>query len=265
MYLMYLDDSGSVGNKNESHFILGGVIVHEDRLWYIQGELNKLMTETLGSGNDGIEIHCSEIFAGRRPPWNGFDKQERQGIIKQILEVAAAECNQNRSGNQVTTLISCAVNKHEHAGQDAMRLAFEDLSSRFQQFLTRQRNQSKKKTKTKGLIIVDKSTYENSLQALSKDFSSGGTRWGIKTKDILEVPLFVDSKASRGVQMADAVAYAVFRRYSQENLTFFNIIENCFDTAEGQIHGLCHKTTNQGCSCPACLSRRSGRRTDDFQ
>ena len=92
----------------------------------------------------------------------------------------------------------------------------------------------------KGLIVFDKSAYESSLQKLSLEFRQQGTRWR-NVKNIREVPFFVDSRASRLIQLADHVAYSVFRRYNAGDLTYFNCIENRFDNHQGIIHGLAHK------------------------
>ena len=69
--------------------------------------------------------------------------------------------------------------------------------------------------------------------------------------------MFVDSKASRMVQLADVVAYAVRRRYELRDTSFLDIILPRFDAEEGRIHGLIHKqTADRDCMCPACMSRR---------
>jgi len=114
-----------------------------------------------------------------------------------------------------------------------MEIAFEELVSRFDIYLNRiyrEQNYSHK-----GLIICDKSVYETSLQKLSIEFRKEGTRWR-DIRNIREVPIFVDSKASRLVQLADHIAYSVFRRYNAGDLTYFNCIENRFDSSDGKIH-----------------------------
>jgi hypothetical protein len=80
----------------------------------------------------------------------------------------------------------------------------------------------------RGLIILDKSTSETTLQNLAVNFREVGTRWG-ELKNLAEVPLFVDSKATRLVQLADHVAYAVFRRYEAKDANYFDPILSRFD------------------------------------
>jgi hypothetical protein len=53
-------------------------------------------------------------------------------------------------------------------------LAFEDLCQRFDYFLNRRRQQGDQQ---RGMIILDKTTRETSLQQLSREFRKIGTRW----------------------------------------------------------------------------------------
>jgi hypothetical protein len=103
-----------------------------------------------------------------------------------------------------------------------MEIAFEDLSSRFDLMLGRVATAHRGENQ-RGLIILDESTYETTLQRLARDFRLHGTRWN-NIRHIAEVPLFVDSRASRCVQVGDHVAYAVFRRCEYSDTSFLDII-----------------------------------------
>lgn len=92
---------------------------------------------------------------------------------------------------------------------------------------------------------------------MARDFRTLGTQWGV-IRNLADTPLFVDSRASRVVQLADHVAYAVFRRYNAKDAQYFDIIAQKFDADGGVIHGLVHKQLeDSNCMCIACLSRRS--------
>lgn len=53
-----------------------------------------------------------------------------------------------------------------------------------------------------------------------------------------EVPAFIDSEAARLIQLADLIAYALFRHYEKEDSQFFDLIERKFDYFGGVQHGL---------------------------
>jgi hypothetical protein len=248
MYLLYLDDSGSPANKNEKYFVLGGFIVHEKNLFWINQRLDELAKKYQENLTTVIEFHASAISGGRDMPWNNIkNKAIRFDILKDMLSIAADTRNDLR-------ILACAVEKNSSPKLDPVERSFEDLCSRFNIFLKRKHAENNEMTN--GLIILDESSYETTLQGLSKNFRTLGNKWGITTNNIQEVPLFVNSKASRGIQLADHIAYSVFRRYEHDDLSYFNIIEGNLDADNEKIHGLCHITSNQTCTCPYCIQRK---------
>jgi hypothetical protein len=98
---------------------------------------------------------------------------------------------------------------------------------------------------------------ETSLQKMASTFRCSGTRWGSIIRDLAEVPLFANSKASRLIQVADHIAYAVFRRYEAGDTSYLDLILSKFDSANGILHGLAHKTLEPDCMCQSCMSRIS--------
>lgn len=66
-----------------------------------------------------------------------------------------------------------------------------------------------------------------------------GTRWG-NLRNLAETPLFVDSPASRLIQIADLLTWAVWRRYEQGDARYFDRVAGRFDAEGGVIHGLIH-------------------------
>jgi Protein of unknown function (DUF3800) len=89
----------------------------------------------------------------------------------------------------------------------------------------------------RGVIVFDKATYETDIQTLARDFRSIGHSWGV-VRNLSEVPLFLDSKASRIVQLADLVSFALYRLYERNDYTFFNHIKDRFDVVAGEPRSL---------------------------
>ncbi len=247
MYMLYLDDSGSPGNKQESHFVLGGICIPEESLYWLSNKLDSLAKSIDSADPSSVDFHASEIFRGKTKPWDKFKKKnERINLIKSVLDILS-------DSYQSTVLFATSIHKDSFSNHNPVELAFEDIVSRFDMYLDRLYHE--KDISHKGLIVIDKSAYEKTLQHLSIDFRKEGTRWRA-LRNIREVPFFVDSKASRLIQMADHIAYSVFRRYSYHDLSYFNCIEGKFDFHNQIYHGLSHKqTVNPNCTCPACLSR----------
>lgn len=246
MYLLYLDDSGSPKNLSEEYFVLGGFIIHENKLYWINKHLDTLAATISSQFPDSVEFHASEIYAAKDEIWKVLNKEKRKQIIKDVLGVLQRE-------SKNIAVVGCAVKKTDYQDIDPVELAFKELCSRFDLFLKRQYHNENKKDQ--GIIIFDDSSHETSIQNLSKKFRTIGTEWGV-INNIQEVPLFVDSKASRAIQLADHIAYAIFRRYQARDLTYFEKIEKYIDSDQNRMHGLVHKTTDTQCTCPACLTRR---------
>jgi len=78
-------------------------------------------------------------------------------------------------------------------------------------------------TNQRGLIVMDESKQEKPLQTLARKFRIDEARWG-HFRNLAEVPLFVDSRASRMIQVADLVAWFTFRKYEYKDGRFFDPI-----------------------------------------
>lgn len=97
---------------------------------------------------------------------------------------------QSHPNNRV---FASVIKKVSVSPQDPVEFAFEQLASRFDYYLKRLH---KNGDTHRGLIVFDKSTYETTLQTLATDFRTVGHTWDV-IRNLAEVPLFLDSKASR--------------------------------------------------------------------
>lgn len=252
MHILYIDDSGSEENANERYFVLGGLAVFERHLFHqISSVDNCIAGFNLGDHHD-IELHASPMYAGRSSPWGGVRSRPlREEMISKALATL--------QGHAGIRLFAVVIDKRHASPEDPVALAFEEICNRFNLFLTK-RNDRTGET-NKGLIVMDKSKHEGALQKLATSFRINGGRWG-HFRNLAEVPMFVDSRASRMVQLADLIAWATFRKYEFSDGRFFDPIIPLFDAGGGVIHGLYHhRAPSEACYCPACMSRmnKSGR------
>ena len=247
MHLLYLDDAGSEKNSSEEYIVLGGISVFESTAYHLAHELD-LLAETIDPANPGeVEFHASEIFSRRISPWNKLSKEEAQGVIKAVLKILA-----NASAS--THAFACAIHKSSFPAVNRLSFAFEDLTKRFDIFLNKLNFDGDRQ---RGLLILDESAHETTLQNLAQNFRRIGTQWG-SIKHLADIPFFVNSKASRLIQLADHVAYAVFRRYNAYDTQYLDLIAHRFYSSENVIHGLAHKQKiTFNCMCLACMSRRT--------
>lgn len=243
VHLLYLDDAGSVGNPEERYFVLGGVCVFERQAYWLQRALDRVARAV---GNDeNLELHGSAIHA-RRGPWRRLSKPAARDLICRALAAAGELRGDWR-------LFCVIVDKKQRSPEDPAEYAFEQVCNRFDRFLARERNRSGG-DKPSGLIVFDKSIRETRLQQLTADFrkTDSGHRWG-NLQYFAEVPLFADSKATRLIQYADLVCYALWRKFERDDSEFFDLIAERFDRQGGVVHGLHHfRKPGEKCDCPAC-------------
>jgi hypothetical protein len=261
MHVLYVDDSGSVGDPQQRFFVLGGVSVFERGIYHLIKAADECV-DTFGlGGHDDIELHGSDMYAGRASPWKTIKERSRR---EQMILAALGLLTQPTPS---VRLFAIAVDKAAVSPRDPVELAFEEICNRFNLFL--QRSYNRTQDNQRGLIVMDETKHELPLQALARSFRINGGRWG-HFRHLAEVPFFVDSRASRIVQLADLVAWSTWRKYEHSDGRFFDPLIQRFDADGGVIHGLLHLrgTTFQACYCPACLTReqrdrRSVRPDDD--
>ncbi len=247
MYILYVDDAGSVGNHTERHFILAGIALFERQIEHLERVLDAFAVSTGLSDPEALELHGNQMLPGTKK-WRAIrgEPRRRELLLSALRSVEALRGR--------WALFGVVVNKAAVSPRDPAEYAFEQLCSRFDQFLTRQRQGDRAE---RGLIVLDRSTREPRLQELATTFRREGHSWG-RLRNIVEVPLFVDSHATRAIQYADLVTYALWRRFEQGDGAFFDIISDRFDTVGGVVHGLLHERyADAACGCPYCQSRRN--------
>jgi hypothetical protein len=229
MHLLYVDESGSVSDPSQTYFVLGGVAVFERKTHWIEQELNKIAERfNLVSPYD-VELHGSPMRSGR-DGWKTRALADRHQAIRDALQTGVV--NHHPKG---VRLFAAVVRKASCAGSDPVTLAFEQITSRFDMYL--RRLYTKHGDAQRGIMVFDKSSTEKRIQTLAREFKYVGHTWGT-TQNYAEVPLFLDSQASRLIQLADLVAYSVFRRYEHNDSSYYDVIKDCFDAEGGINHGL---------------------------
>lgn len=229
MYLLYADESGTTQDASQQYFVLAGFCVFERQGYWISEKLDAIAARFNPADPASVELHGSPMLNGSGI-WRRHPKADREQAICDALQAFMGTHPNNR-------VFASVVRKAAVSPQDPVEFAFEQLASRFDYYLKRLH---KSGDTQRGLVVFDKSTYETTLQTLATDFRKVGHSWGV-IRNLAEVPLFLDSKASRLIQLADLIAFAVFRNYERDDPRFFSIIQPGFDAEGGIVHGLYEK------------------------
>jgi len=256
LYILYLDESGTT--PEASYFVLAGLAVFEREIYWFSQELDILQQQYFPGKTDPVLFHATKLRIREGdnvdPPWDTLSSAKRRELKDRIYGVL-----RNRRG----VLFGCAIEKKlaQAREEDPYERAFEDLVSRFDLFLTRVNRQmvAEGREEQRGLIVLAESSYQKTIAILARRLREQGTRWG-HLHNVSDVPLFAPAKDTRLLQYADFCANAIYGRYHAKLTGDFDCIAAKFDQEGGVMHGLSHLTTDAGCNCIACFSRR-GRQT----
>ncbi|WP_082711630.1 DUF3800 domain-containing protein [Methylobacterium indicum] len=217
MYLLYLDDSGDVDDPKINHFVLGGVAIFERQTHWIGKELDAIAARFDPADPAAVELHGNPMVQGNRG-WKAFSQNDRITAIQDSLRVFERVHTKNKA-------FAVVIEKGSVKDKDPVEHAFELLINRFDRYLQKLHRQGDTQ---RGLLVMDKSSYENRFQGLARNFRDNGHSWG-QLRNLSEVPLFVDSRATRLIQLADLVAYSIFRSFERGDDRFLPLFKHRFE------------------------------------
>ncbi|UTY23145.1 DUF3800 domain-containing protein [Treponema denticola] len=224
MYLLYADDSGVISDPKVKYSVLAGFATFENQTYWIQKAVDDIMLKYIGRAD--LELHASPIRSGKGI-WRSFPKENRESILKECLDYV-----KNNYPRQFILFGAVIDNSTESVPENL----FTQITSRFDKFLTRK--YLKNKEPARGLAVFDKSKMENQYQNWSKIYQTMGNQWKEKLNNFSEVPLFLDSEMSRSIQIADLIAFSLFRNFEYNDNAYYSIIKDCFDKEKNLQHGL---------------------------
>ena len=249
MYLLYLDESGTSAND---HFVIGGLAVHEQDVIPMSEAVDRLMARQ-PIPMTHAEIHASPIRVGRGR-WGLMGQQLRNRLTFDIVQLLTKSWSDS---TRKPTLFATAIHRASFPHYDLHERTYEEFFARPNGFLGRL---ASKGERHRCIAISDKSKLESHLQSLMSGWRTTGGTTGAsipRLASYVEVPMFVDSRMSRLIQLADFVAHWVYRAYEHNDSSVLNQLINVFDSEGGTYHGLVHLTAqHRTCDCVACRSRR---------
>jgi len=228
MHLLYLDDSGSLTDPASKVFILAGLSIFERQTHWLERQVDAIAARFDVANPRSVELHGSPMYTGRGF-WRRIPLADRHRAMSDALTCV-------RDAHVSVSLFGVAVDPLQYPG-DPIADSFEYVASSFDRALVhmhiRQRNTQR------GMILFDKHKSEEAIQSLARDFKELGHRWGV-LRNMVDVPVFLDSRASRLIQLADLIAFSMKRHYQNEDSRFFDIIKGRFYREGPQTVGLVH-------------------------
>lgn len=223
MHLLYADESGLVADASQKYFVLAGVSVFESATQRIVQQLDAIASLVAPHSSE-LELHGSPIRSGKGV-FRKIPLTDREQLIKDALIAGVVM----QSATSVR-LFGCVVEKAALIGRDPVHCSFEQMVVSFNLFL--QARAVKYNDPQRGLILFDESNMERRLRTWAREFETGEGVYG-RSHNYAEVPVFLDSRSSRLIQLADLVAYALFRHFEHSDSQYFSLLEGRFDEASG--------------------------------
>ena len=258
VYLLYLDESGTHGGSPA--LILGGLAIHEHDAYHFQQKLEGVLARKLPKGlkPKDFELHAAEIKTPVKKkkgvtvtsPWAQVPMGTRLDILKAVYSaIGSYSCfDQTRP----CALFGAVI---DNSYADREQRAYEEVLHKFDDMLEWQYRATG--VRERGIVIHDKRSIERDVQGWANTWRRVSGRIG-KLSNFTDAPFFSDSRASRMIQAADFVSWALWRYYGCQDDSRIKGLWNLFDSNQGVMHGLIHVVPgfHQGaCTCPPCSSR----------
>lgn len=217
MHLLYLDESGHADDPRTKFFVLAGFSVFERTAHWLDSRLTPIAQRFDAAQPENIELHGSPMRSGRGY-WHKVPRQDRERAMAEVLSfLGTKQLN--------LKVFASVIEKSLLPADQIIKKSFENVACQFDQYLANIYHA--RREAQRGLVVFDKTSYEYKLQALSHIFKHKGHSTG-KLRNFAEVPLFLDSKASRLIQMADMIAYAMFRHFESGDSKLYSQVEPHF-------------------------------------
>jgi hypothetical protein len=207
MYLTYLDESGTPGDPNTAFFVLGGVMIFERQTHWLEQELEAIADRYQQQIGQYLELHAAPMRSGKEG-WERFTPTDRAQASADVLRLL-----QNNNSQVFATVVE---QSQFLRTADVLPYCYEMLATKFDDFLAYRYQRFNERQR--GIFVLDRkrAQEERDMQVLHQTFKTVGHANG-RLRNFAEVPLFADSKSTRLIQLADSVAYWIYRRYQAQD------------------------------------------------
>ncbi|HDR8909200.1 TPA: DUF3800 domain-containing protein [Burkholderia multivorans] len=207
MYLSYLDESGSPGDRNTPFFVLGGVAIFERKTHWIERELDAIADRYQQQIGQYLELHANPMRSGKEG-WEKLTVAERTQAAADVIRIA--------KNNQLKIFAAVVEQNQFLSAADVLPYCYEVLATKFDDYLAYK--YQRHGDVQRGIFVLDRkrTQEEKDMQVLHQTFKLVGHGNG-RLRNFAEVPMFADSKSTRLIQLADSIAYWIFRRYASRD------------------------------------------------
>lgn len=239
MHILFIDESGGLTPPNKEgprYFVLGGLIVPEEIWPKLAADLKRIKAYYHVAG----EIKWRYFIAGNNKVTNSLVhlSPEQRDMMRLELFSAMEKYKGLRIISVVSDVQKAYSDIHIKNEDGLYHRAYKVLTERFQYFLQDMERTSGQKIN--GLIVCDNrnSREDKRLQQFHQRLVNGSKTNFSSYENIIEGLFIAPSHFSVGIQFADLVAGAIYRKMEANDERFFDIIKPIIRKSEnGKIDG----------------------------
>lgn len=247
MHLLFIDESDTPPNQtsfsNNPIFVLGGIVISEDCWGKMANDLAKLKKEYKISGEIKWR-YFAPPHPDQRPKAHSLshlDYPEKERVRTAIYSIIRAY-----KSNKLICIVVNAEKAYTSKGKqyikdadDLYEIAYKQVMERFQYHL--QDMQREVGTVMNGIIVCDNRApkSDDRLRELHAKLLENGKSSYSRYNNLVEGLFIVPSHLSVGIQFADMVAGAVYRKARRDDDRFFSQIKESLrkNPKTGSIEG----------------------------
>jgi len=203
VYLIYIDESGTPDIKDSENFVLGAIIIHENKWFEVDKKVKELKEKHFPHQSENIEIHMSEIVHRKRV-FSKFQIEERIKIIEDILKLI-----------EDIEMVPVYVVIKKQKLLKSIDMRYWAYSFLFERICYQLKALNKNKEKIDyGLLLFDsisKKKNKEIWEIVSKLLKEGSPYE--KNEHLIDGPIFSESHIRSPLQIADCVAYIINHNY----------------------------------------------------
>lgn len=241
MHILFIDESGTIPPQNKSNkhlgFVLGGIIIPED-VWYpLSDDLETLRAAFKVEG----EIKW-RYFAPAKPGSCPHTLSHLNATEKELLRSEIYKLVHKHQGIKIISAVvdiqQAYAFSHICNENDLYCNAYEQIAKNFQLHLQESSDHSGKRTH--GIIVCDHRHPQNDqyLRCLHQQLFANQKR---NYQNLIENVFVEPSHFSVGIQLADMIAGAIYRKSFSGDKRCFELLDGIFRTnalGESVGHGL---------------------------
>ena len=227
MYFFYVDESGDRGIKSSRPiYVLAAIGLYENRWYKFYRHITNIKRRLLANlhKNKGVELQLADCEIKSR--WIRDPRERAKHRFLRHLSDAEIENLVENYYTQIDyhfmTIIVIVIDKskidpyYDFNASKLHRKAWELLCERIENFMTEYHH------KHNAVIICDDMNKNENISLAMKHsyFKETKTSSGLELRHIIEMPLFVRSELSEGVQLADLCAYNFQRAFRDKDMEY---------------------------------------------